>query len=384
MNKTATASPLLLTIWIFFFILPAGLQAQQNASGFLPPLSVYESVYADSVFNTEGELLSESSFEASETVTAGENGTFDTEYDITPFPPQPVRTFRAAGDTLRISLDELLNSGFLDGLGLDIDPELPVDVLRLDMQPGESELITEETISIPLPDSLVNDIDLPPGTSFGDEMDLEFRLYTTRLEDIEIDSPLGAITAAGQRAGFTVDLTVYIEVIIGGPIPITFNLLENYGPAFYFSEGLGLVRELLPPTEVRLTLDNDFFEVDELLTTINGRTVDKTGFEEASVFAETPPEYPSMLQIHPNYPNPFNPTTRLSFTIDRAAHVQLEVFDLQGRVLSQQTLGMRNPGRHEVTFDAGRLSSGIYYYRLTADAGSDAPETHSSQFTVLK
>jgi serine protease len=65
-----------------------------------------------------------------------------------------------------------------------------------------------------------------------------------------------------------------------------------------------------------------------------------------------------------NYPNPFNPTTDIEFTIPSAGRVTLEVFNVVGQkvtTLVNETLGA---GTHRFTFDAGSLSSGVYFYRL--------------------
>lgn len=80
---------------------------------------------------------------------------------------------------------------------------------------------------------------------------------------------------------------------------------------------------------------------------------------------------PSRTQLHPNAPNPFNPSTRIRFTIaaaQAATPVRLEVFDLLGRKVAVLVDGNLAAGTHQVEFDAGNLSSGVYLYRLqTAD-----------------
>lgn len=77
-------------------------------------------------------------------------------------------------------------------------------------------------------------------------------------------------------------------------------------------------------------------------------------------------DLPEEIKVYQNYPNPFNPVTTISFEIPRPAFVRLEVFDITGRKV--QTLVNRNfdvqADRHEVLFDASRLSSGVYIYRL--------------------
>lgn len=75
---------------------------------------------------------------------------------------------------------------------------------------------------------------------------------------------------------------------------------------------------------------------------------------------------PSSFFLSRNYPNPFNPSTTLSFELPRRSTVKLMVFNARGESVSTVTEGVYEPGRHEVTFDAAGLPSGIYFYRLQA------------------
>ncbi len=64
------------------------------------------------------------------------------------------------------------------------------------------------------------------------------------------------------------------------------------------------------------------------------------------------------------FPNPFNPTTTISYFIPDSGQVRLSVYDIEGRMVARLVEGMRNAGSHDVTFDASNLVSGIYLYRL--------------------
>jgi len=84
---------------------------------------------------------------------------------------------------------------------------------------------------------------------------------------------------------------------------------------------------------------------------------------------------PTVLALNGNYPNPFNPMTKISFDLPRSTKVALEVFDLRGRKV--QTLVSENlgAGRHAVIWngtDSGgrQVSSGTYFYRLQADGST--------------
>lgn len=67
-----------------------------------------------------------------------------------------------------------------------------------------------------------------------------------------------------------------------------------------------------------------------------------------------------------NYPNPFNPSTTIRFELAATTHVRLAVYDLTGRNIVTLVDSVRNVGMHEIGFDASRLASGLYVYRLEA------------------
>ena len=77
---------------------------------------------------------------------------------------------------------------------------------------------------------------------------------------------------------------------------------------------------------------------------------------------------PTKLRLMPNYPNPFNPSTVLSFELPSTGNVTLEVYDILGRkvasLLSNHTL---SAGRHEHIFDARNMASGTYLVRLASN-----------------
>ncbi len=70
-----------------------------------------------------------------------------------------------------------------------------------------------------------------------------------------------------------------------------------------------------------------------------------------------------------NFPNPFNPSTQITFSIPAQAHVHLEVYNLLGERIAVLLDEQKSPGRYEVLFDAAGLSSGVYFYRIRAGDG---------------
>ena len=83
-------------------------------------------------------------------------------------------------------------------------------------------------------------------------------------------------------------------------------------------------------------------------------------------------ELPDKVTIYANYPNPFNQSTTIPFSIPSPMHVRLEVYDLQGRIVSSLMNTTLNEGFYDVTFDGGMLGSGIYFYVLQTGSTSQS------------
>lgn len=76
------------------------------------------------------------------------------------------------------------------------------------------------------------------------------------------------------------------------------------------------------------------------------------------------PNTPDEYSLYQNYPNPFNPSTAIEYAIPQRGMVSLKIYDLLGREVSQLVNKEQNAGRYKVQFNAGSLSSGIYFYKL--------------------
>jgi hypothetical protein len=80
-------------------------------------------------------------------------------------------------------------------------------------------------------------------------------------------------------------------------------------------------------------------------------------------------DIPNEVTLNQNYPNPFNPSTTVTFSIPEATNVRLEVFSVTGQRLAVLLDGYMAAGSHNVNYDASKLSSGVYIYRLTTKDG---------------
>lgn len=79
---------------------------------------------------------------------------------------------------------------------------------------------------------------------------------------------------------------------------------------------------------------------------------------------------PEEFTLSQNYPNPFNPTTVIRYDVPRTGLVTLKVYDVLGREVKTLVNRIEKPGAHEVRFDGAGLSSGVYFYRLSAGSFS--------------
>ncbi len=75
---------------------------------------------------------------------------------------------------------------------------------------------------------------------------------------------------------------------------------------------------------------------------------------------------PTSSALLGNYPNPFNPATTIRFAIPQNEYVTLKVYDMLGREVATLVNGVRDAGTYDEVFDASKLSSGVYIYKLTA------------------
>ena len=82
---------------------------------------------------------------------------------------------------------------------------------------------------------------------------------------------------------------------------------------------------------------------------------------------EQPNEIPSDYYLAQNYPNPFNPVTTIEFGLPEESQVKLSVYNIIGQEIKVLLNGELKAGRYKVNFDAGELSSGIYFYMLKAN-----------------
>ena len=97
--------------------------------------------------------------------------------------------------------------------------------------------------------------------------------------------------------------------------------------------------------------------------------VNVTGVEENLVGFN-----PNTFKLYANYPNPFNPTTKIRYAISQTAFTTLKVYSVTGKEVATLINEEKTPGVYEVNFDGKNLASGIYFYKLQAGNFTDVKE----------
>ncbi len=112
--------------------------------------------------------------------------------------------------------------------------------------------------------------------------------------------------------------------------------------------------------------------------------IDDLSFTSADDISEegSPDRYTYALAQ--NYPNPFNPQTRIEYQLAEPARVTVGIFDVLGKQVATIIDQYQQTGDHEVFFDGSNLSSGVYYYRMTAVPSSGSVITKSRKLIIMK
>ena len=112
-----------------------------------------------------------------------------------------------------------------------------------------------------------------------------------------------------------------------------------------------LISVIFPGTnQVYITGDNGYIAVNSLLVGI----------------LQTGNQTPGKFELNQNYPNPFNPTTQINISLPENEFVELYVYDITGKIVKTLVKDNLSSGSYSINFNAGGLSSGVYFYRLKA------------------
>lgn len=111
------------------------------------------------------------------------------------------------------------------------------------------------------------------------------------------------------------------------------------------------------------TLHSQFGSIDPLFYD----AWDYTNERPVSGIGNSVDAIPTEFALEQNYPNPFNPSTVIEFALPKDSKVTLKIFNMLGQEVALLVNGTYKAGFHKVRFDASRLTTGVYFYQITAD-----------------
>ena len=112
------------------------------------------------------------------------------------------------------------------------------------------------------------------------------------------------------------------------------------------------------------------------------KQIDFDGSFNYSNIVETEIDGPQVFNLSQNYPNPFNPSTMIKFSLPVDSYVKIELFNTLGEKVDELTNRDYSIGNHQISFDASKLSNGVYYYTISAN-GIDGSSFVSTKKMVL-
>ncbi|MBD3232646.1 MAG: T9SS type A sorting domain-containing protein, partial [candidate division Zixibacteria bacterium] len=335
--------------------------------------------------STEGEGLIYCTYLGGNDIEEGRNIAIDSEgrvhvvgYTTSPnFPPNGIDTaaeifvsrFNHDGSVLDYSVT--VNSGSSNrGHGIYIDDM--DDIYFAGSVNIPSEFYSAKlTTGGEIPDVTVNIssdmMEIPPQSQFRFDVEVtnnestsqSFMGWTAvqRLPDGQIYEPMIGPEAITLNTGQTQSFNNVPQWV--GNVPAgTYRYYARIGEGFptpFWSEDYWDIEVVAPGIAV-ISDDNKTITIAE-----NG-----WGTMESFYGGETQGSLPVESSLLGNYPNPFNATTSISYSLSNAGHVTLSVYDIAGRLVTKLADGYRDAGEHTVSWDASQHASGVYFYKLTS------------------
>ncbi len=180
-----------------------------------------------------------------------------------------------------------------------------------------------------------------------------------RLPDQTISTVNGNIAA--KRFLITTTLSYLLTVPPFPPIPVPIYTSTD---STWIGTGIWIAKEVIPSTTVDLTPFGYPVQFN-----VPGRSTELTNPPTVGII-QTSSVVPDEFKLYNNYPNPFNPSTKIKFDLNRSSLIKLEIFDDAGKSVKEVYNGFLSQGQYQFNFNSEGLSSGVYFYKLTAGVSS--------------
>lgn len=175
---------------------------------------------------------------------------------------------------------------------------------------------------------------------------------------------IGVWTAANLLIGSGVAVNQRAIVVLWGDDPTTTDVVEgaSHGDVLRLTQWSAAASREVP---LRLKSWQDVLSSS---TSAQDLTYagDAVMIAQVDVVPSSDGAVPNAITLEQNYPNPFNPSTVISYSLPKDAEVHIEIFNAVGQRVGVLVNEMQSAGRHSTVFQAGNLSSGVYYCTLRA------------------
>ncbi len=188
----------------------------------------------------------------------------------------------------------------------------------------------------------------------------------------KFQDPSGRFSSCIEFPSFT-DLRKYknlsqvdeFKITFSGKYPITIrwpnDLSSYYDSVRIYDNVCGCIYNVDMRTKSSLVIS---------ASTVNSVTMRTVGPVTSTDVNTKGDELPMQFRLSQNFPNPFNPTTTIQYSVNSSQYVSLKVYDMFGREITELVHERKAPGNYEVRWNADGMPSGLYFYRLTTSASS--------------
>jgi hypothetical protein len=202
------------------------------------------------------------------------------------------------------------------------------------------------------------------GNNLGESGWSEIFLFNTAMPFIKLETPNGGekIQRGLQyyvKWNDNIDDDVIIELKKNGA---TYEIIDTVNSSGIYKWSVNAALPVGSDYEINVKsfVENTLYDASDSYFEI----VDTTVTSIETEFNNLPIKY----CLEQNYPNPFNPTTRIKYSIAEAGVVSLKIFDILGKQVEELVNVFKEAGNYIVNFNASKLSSGVYFYRIECNS----------------